>query len=92
MEPESEYQRQLEARIRSLEAENKALRAALDDSNALADKSPVEKSTEKVRQSGSTPDQLARHDEQVETNSNTLKPEAKIQEKGLCTCVCKRVA
>ncbi len=79
MQPETEYQRQLEARIRLLEAENKTLRAALDDSNALAGKLSGKKSVEETPQSGSIPDQMVKHDEYVETKSNTLKPEAKIQ-------------
>ena len=49
MQPETDYQRQLEARIRLLEAENKALRAALDDSNALAGKSSGKESVKTMQ-------------------------------------------
>ncbi len=79
MESEADYLRQLEARVRSLEAENKALRAALDNSHALSGNLLDEASAKKTPRSGSPPGRMVKHNGQIETASNTLNPVAKIR-------------
>ena len=79
MEPETAYSRQLEARVQSLEAENKELRAALDSSNALTGISADEASVKKISGNRSPTGQILDHNDQIEAQSNILKPEAKIR-------------
>ncbi len=79
MESEVDYIRQLEARVRSLEAENKALRAVLDNRSTLSGNSSDEASAEKTPQSDSPSGPMDKHNSQIETASSTLNPEAKIE-------------
>ncbi|MDB3935995.1 DEAD/DEAH box helicase [Granulosicoccus sp.] len=79
MESDSKYLRQLEARIRTLETENEALRAALQDKSAPSQKVPDDTGLTKTANNDSPAGQLTSHNDQIQTESITLKPEAKIR-------------
>ena len=78
MEPETEYLRQLEARVRTLEEENRALRAALDSIGAPFKNSPDESGLEKIPLSDGPPGQMIKRSEQIKTEANFRSPAAKI--------------
>lgn len=79
LQPDKEHLRQLEARVESLEAENKALRAALDLREMASRNSLGDASGEEVAQNITAVGQAAKVDDQIEPVSNTLTPAAKIQ-------------
>jgi len=79
LQTDKEHLRQLEARVESLEAENKALRAALDLREIASRNSPGDASGAEVAQNITAVGQAAKHDDQIDPVSNTLTPAAKIQ-------------
>jgi len=79
LQPDKEHLRQLEARVESLEAENKALRAALDLREMASRNSLGDASSEEVAQNITAVGQAAKLDDQIDPVSNTLTPAAKIQ-------------
>ena len=75
MESDPKYLRQLEARIRTLETENEALRAALQDKSAPSQKGLDDTGVTKTANNDSPAGQLTSHNDQIQTESITLKPE-----------------
>ena len=79
MKSDPTYLRQLEARIRKLEEENKTLRAALADSAESSEIAHLEKSATETFHSGEVSDSMKTDDDQTRIESDTLTPDAKIQ-------------